>query len=236
MTLVLKLLGVGLVEAGEVAAEAEAEGADLCGLAGGFAEVGPVAGDGAEVGSGGGHRGSVVLVRRYGDLTGGVCLELGSSWARPFVMSLISDSLKRANQGLGRWLVVGGGRCRTMTNQPDENLTTAQAAKLLGVRTDTVHAMKTEGQLTVVGRGRNGTNLFAQAEVERLRIQRLKGHRKVPAQAELPSAEELGCDGCRDLRARAVAAEERAAAAEERAVAAEGRAERARAAMNAAVG
>ncbi|MGW7498619.1 hypothetical protein ACWGKA_30615 [Streptomyces luteogriseus] len=123
-----------------------------------------------------------------------------------------------------------------MTNQPDENLTTAQAAKLLGVRSDTVHAMKAEGRLTVVGKGSNGTNLFALAEVERLKIQRLKGHRTVPAQAELPSAEELDCDGCRALRTRVFAAEERAAAAEERAVAAEGRAERARAAMNAALG
>src|SRR5690606_40081031 len=56
VALVLQLLGVGGVEAGEVAAQSEAEGAELGGFAVGFVEVGPVEGDGAEVGGGGGHR------------------------------------------------------------------------------------------------------------------------------------------------------------------------------------
>ncbi|MFI0242557.1 hypothetical protein [Streptomyces sp. NPDC016845] len=123
-----------------------------------------------------------------------------------------------------------------MTNQASETMTTAQAAKLLGVRTDTVHAMKAEGQLTVVGKGRNGTNLFAVKDVERQKLRRLKARKAIPAQAELPSVEELACEGCRSLRASAVAAEERAVAAEARAEAAEGRAERALAAVQAAVG
>jgi DNA-binding transcriptional MerR regulator len=122
-----------------------------------------------------------------------------------------------------------------MTNQPDETLTTAQAAKLLGVRTDTVHTMKAEGHLTVVGKGPSGSNLFARSDIERVKIQRLKGRRSIPAQAELPSAEELTCDGCRSMRARVLAAEERAAVAEERAADAEGRAQRARAAMDGAI-
>lgn len=45
VVVVLQLLGVELVEAGEVAVEAEAEGADLRMLASGFVEVGPVEGD-----------------------------------------------------------------------------------------------------------------------------------------------------------------------------------------------
>jgi hypothetical protein len=70
--LVLDLFGVELVEAGEVAAEAYAEGCDGGGCAYGFAEVGPVECDGAEVLSGGGggvHRALLVLVGRYGGAT-----------------------------------------------------------------------------------------------------------------------------------------------------------------------
>ncbi len=76
------------------------------------------------------------------------------------------------------WGVVAGGM-----NQPNEKLTTAQAAKLLGVRTDTIHVMKAEGHLTVVGRGHHGTNLFALADVQQLKVKRLKAQRDVPRAA-----------------------------------------------------
>jgi DNA-binding transcriptional MerR regulator len=120
--------------------------------------------------------------------------------------------------------------------QNPELLTTAQAAKLLDVRADTVHAMKAEGRLTVVGKGPNGTNLYARADVEKLRVLRLKVQRAVSVQTQLPDENELECDGCRALRAQVLAAEGRAEAEAERARAAEGRAERAMAALNAAVG
>ncbi|MFK0062647.1 helix-turn-helix domain-containing protein [Streptomyces werraensis] len=107
-------------------------------------------------------------------------------------------------------------------------LTTAQAAKVLGVRTDTVHAMKAEGRLTVRGKGPNKANLFARADVERLLVQRTEAKRGVPEQARLDEAEPE-CAGCRELRARLLVAESRARAADDRA-------ERAVAAMNAAVG
>ncbi len=151
-------------------------------------------------------------------------------------MPLIDNSLKRANSGAGWWLLGIGGRFRGM-NQPDEKLTTTQAAKLLGVRTDTVHAMKAEGHLTVVGKGHHGTNLFALADVERLKVQRLKAQRAVPAQqAELPSEEELACDGCRALRAQLLIEREGRLAAEARVQAERDRATRALTGLNAVIG
>ncbi|SBU91258.1 hypothetical protein GA0115241_108544 [Streptomyces sp. DpondAA-D4] len=163
-------------------------------------------------------------------------LPLESSWARPFVTPRINNSLDWANSG-PEWCLLGvRGRLRGM-NHPDEKLTTAQAAKLLGVRTDTVHVMKAEGHLTVVGRGRHGTNLFALADVELLKAQRLKAHRAVPAQqAELPGENELACDGCRSLRAQLLAEREGRLEAEARVQAERDRATRALTGLNAIVG
>ncbi|MEV0982164.1 hypothetical protein [Streptomyces sp. NPDC049915] len=122
-------------------------------------------------------------------------------------------------------------------SKPDEKLTTAQAAKLLGVRADTVHAMKAEGQLTVVGKGRNGTNLFALGDVERLRVQRLKARRAIPAQqAELPGESEMTCDGCRALRAQVLAEREARLEAEARVRVERERADRALTGLNAVIG
>ncbi|MFF8406953.1 helix-turn-helix domain-containing protein [Streptomyces sp. NPDC015684] len=121
-------------------------------------------------------------------------------------------------------------------NPNQEMLTTAQAAKLLGVRADTVHAMKAEGQLTVVGKGSHGTNLFALTEIEKVKVLRLKAQRALPAQAQLPAESELACDGCRALRDQVLVEREGKEAAEARAREADGRAERAMAALTAAVG
>ncbi|MFK0173397.1 helix-turn-helix domain-containing protein [Streptomyces sp. NPDC090306] len=122
-----------------------------------------------------------------------------------------------------------------MSNQADEHLTTDQAARFLGVRADTVRAMKTAGHLVVVGKGAHGANLFARRDVEAVKLRR--GRPRVPAQqGELPSLEDLTCDQCRSLRQRVKAAEEREEAALQRAQAAEERAQRALAALTAAVG
>lgn len=124
-------------------------------------------------------------------------------------------------------------------NQPNEKLTTAQAAKLLGVRTDTIHVMKAEGgHLTVVGRGgHHGTNLFALADVQQLKVKRLKAQRDVPVQqAKLPNEDDLVCDSCRALHVRLLAEQEKRLEAEAQLQAEKGRASRALASLTAAIG
>ncbi|MER6694822.1 hypothetical protein [Streptomyces minutiscleroticus] len=59
-----------------------------------------------------------------------------------------------------------------------KTMTTAEAAKVLGISTDTVHMMKTEGRLTVVGKGTNGTNLNAANDVHAVKARREKPSRR----------------------------------------------------------
>ncbi|MGW0550534.1 hypothetical protein [Streptomyces altiplanensis] len=96
------------------------------------------------------------------------------------------------------------------TNQETAMLNTNEAAKLLGVRPDAVHAMKAAGRLSVVGKGPNGCNLFAAADVQATKREReLRARRSVPAQEQLPHDPPSSCPECALWRERALAAESR---------------------------
>ncbi|WP_345642775.1 hypothetical protein [Streptomyces tremellae] len=113
-------------------------------------------------------------------------------------------------------------------------MTTAEAAELLGVRSDSVHGMKADGRLKVVGKGKNGVNLFLRRDVESLKVQRLKGRRVVPEQGNFWSSTLATCDDC-PLRTKVADLERRLAAAEQKAAVSDDKARRAMVAMNAAV-
>lgn len=135
---------------------------------------------------------------------------LGGLSGAPLSLFGSCGSLSWANAGSGSWLLVVGVRWAGMTNnQAGEMLTTAEAAKVLGVRTDAVHAMKAEGRLTVVGKGPHGTNLFAVAEIQAAKVKREQVRRVIPGQVQLPGSDEDACGECAAWRARALAAEAR---------------------------
>lgn len=89
-------------------------------------------------------------------------------------------------------------------------VTTAEAAKILGVRADAVHVMKADGRLTPVGKNRLGSNLYAEADVRTLAVKRQaqQARRRAPRQQQLPEDTPPACAHCAPWRARALEAEE----------------------------